>query len=116
MLETIRACRGAGGSFGQIAVDGELLEPRVLRLDHAEAFAHARLGQLARHGEQAIGRVVGAEIGHLRKFLFRHGARGIDRGRAVVCHEMLRQQCGEGLDLGLFDLRDGDEGDAAEGL
>src|SRR6056297_4252399 len=68
---------GGSARLVERAVDGELVEAGLLRLDRAEAFAHARLGQLALHGQQDVGRVFVAEIGHMGDFLARHGQGGV---------------------------------------
>ena len=70
----------------------KLFDPGILRLYHPKRFPHAAFCQFARNGQQGVGRMIFAKVYHLRQIFLGHGLRRLDRGGAVIGHEMMRQQ------------------------
>ena len=102
--------------FVERAMDREKIELGGLRFDHPVGLAHTCGGQFAGDGEQRVGRVVGAELGHLRKLLGGDGSCGLRRGGTVVGDEMLGEAHGQRLEFSGLDLGHGHEGHTAKGL
>lgn len=73
ILQNARHGKGVPCLFVERAVNGELIELRLGRLDRAVSLAHARLCQFAGDGEQRVGVVIIAKRGHLHDFVTSHG-------------------------------------------
>ena len=56
----------------QIAMNSELVQPRILGFDHAISFAHPGVRKLAGNGKQGVCIVILTQLNHLSEFFARN--------------------------------------------